>query len=470
MKLRPLTNLIILLLLLLPVKVLGLPEVAGLMISSVSPFAGQTNVPVKINEGAKIVFANSSLNINESSLENNIIILSSDSSEKMFAKNFQTHNSQDPIIDTVVNFYFGRAGDASSLNCQLKNNTTYTVTLKGGSSGIKGIADGYSQIMASDYSWSFTTGDDTFSPDVKILSGKNQPNVNALFSFETDEPTNYEINYGYAGGTQAKFSSNNFKSRHDFYMPVLMVGKNYNLKLTAKDRQGNTKEVDFIIEVLNISNVSIKIGEKSAQITWQTSRPTATAIEYGVSTKYEIKKNINESRTSHQLALNDLLLGQNKYHFRIKAEEKSGISYSIDYDFQTLANNPTYYNDEGFWRNVGGETVSDAGTLELVTPVKDAAQAITSEARGETSGPTESGQVKGLSDDKSQPADSFGDVILYMLLIIGLGSVIYLKQKELSLLGKRVYSGLLSPFKANNKLNKTIDSAIEEEIKKKRGQ
>jgi len=250
----------------------------------------------------------------------------------------------------------------------------------------------------------------------------------------------------------------------EFYMSVLMIGKNYNLKLTAKDRQGNVKEVDFIIEVLNITNVGIKLGDQSAEITWQTSRPTATAIEYGVSTKYEIK--INESKTYHKLAINDLLLGQNKYHFRIKAEEKTGISYSIDYDFQTLANNPTYYNDEGFWRNVGGETAS-VGASETIAPVKDVTQVITPEVRGETLSSTESGNVKGLSDDNSQSSDSFSDIILYILLISGLGSLVYLKKKELVILGKNVYPVLIAPFKTNNKLNKTIDSAIEEEIKKK---
>ncbi|PIP30818.1 hypothetical protein COZ22_02475 [bacterium (Candidatus Howlettbacteria) CG_4_10_14_3_um_filter_37_10] len=466
MKLRPLISLIIFLSLLLPTKAWGLPQAAELMVLSVSPSKSQTNVPVKIDEGVKINFANSLLTINEASLMSNVIVTSGDGSEKMFAKNFQTHNSQDPIIETVVNFYFGRVGDDTRLNCQLKNNTTYTITLKGGDSGIRGIADGYSQIMASDYSWSFTTGNDTFSPEVKIMSSKNQPNVNALFSFEADEPTNYDISYSYVGSAQVKFSSNNFKVRHDFYMSVLMIGKNYNLKLTAKDRQGNVKEVDFIIEVLNITNVGIKLGDQSAEITWQTSRPTATAIEYGVSTKYEIKKNINESKTYHKLAINDLLLGQNKYHFRIKAEEKTGISYSIDYDFQTLANNPTYYNDEGFWRNVGGETAS-VGASETIAPVKDVTQVITPEVRGETLSSTESGNVKGLSDDNSQSSDSFSDIILYILLISGLGSLVYLKKKELVILGKNVYPVLIAPFKTNNKLNKTIDSAIEEEIKKK---
>jgi Bacterial Ig-like domain/RTX calcium-binding nonapeptide repeat (4 copies) len=68
----------------------------------------------------------------------------------------------------------------------LEANSTYTVTIKGGSEGVKDLAG---NALEQDYSWSFTTAPDTTPPETTIASGPSGyvKSTSASFSFLSSE-------------------------------------------------------------------------------------------------------------------------------------------------------------------------------------------------------------------------------------------------------------------------------------------
>ncbi|HBG81706.1 TPA: hypothetical protein DDW69_02580 [candidate division CPR2 bacterium] len=404
-----------------------------LQITSVSPSVNSTSVPVNLVNGISVSFSNSGVVIDENTLKANVSITSP--SDSVFIKYFRTYSS---------GFSFEIAREATSFNnCQLKPFTNYTVRINGGYSGIMGLhALEPHYLLEEGYSWSFTTGADTVLPNLKFTSKSEAPTVNALVSWEADEQVRYELQYGYPGSTLSKKHDSNYKTRHEGSLSDLIINKVYDVKLFAWDSSGNQSSSDFKIETLSILDVSINLLSNSAEIRWKTSRPTDTTVEYGVSENYENSATVSGMGNNHLITIKNLVFGKNKYHFRIKALESFGVSYSGDFNFETLATNPGFYRNEGFYigENVGGgqnppsaieKIISNqsAFPVSLVTPTPSIVNT------GDKN--SENGKVKGVEsikelsqDSVSKKGGSYLSIFLFGAMVLAALGFFYYKDLE----------------------------------------
>jgi hypothetical protein len=103
-------------------------------------------------------------------------------------------NSSTPVTATVSPSSWPTANKATlDPSSDLASNTTYTATIKGGSTGAKDPAD---QALQEDYSWSFTTAADTTAPRVSTATPTGTgvargTNATATFS-ERMDPTSID--------------------------------------------------------------------------------------------------------------------------------------------------------------------------------------------------------------------------------------------------------------------------------------
>jgi hypothetical protein len=97
------------------------------------------------------------------------------------------------------------------------------------------------------------------------------------------------------------------------------------------------------IEVTNLST-------KSATITWQTSEPATSEVEYGLDAKYILSDVDDKLTKTHSVALNPKnLAGHKTYHFQVKSVDGSGnLAFSKDLTFRT---EPTHATSKygNFW-------------------------------------------------------------------------------------------------------------------------
>jgi hypothetical protein len=90
----------------------------------------------------------------------------------------------------------------------------------------------------------------------------------------------------------------------------------------------------------DISNIGVSnIGTSSALVSWTTSEPATSEIDFGITTKYELTSGNNIFVTDHKLNLNYKLLNPDTtFHYRIKSVDASGnVSTTPDQTFSTKA-------------------------------------------------------------------------------------------------------------------------------------
>ena len=66
----------------------------------------------------------------------------------------ELRNASNALITATVSYNAGTRTATVTPSAALANKTVYTVTIKGGASGVKDVAG---NALASDYNWSFTT-------------------------------------------------------------------------------------------------------------------------------------------------------------------------------------------------------------------------------------------------------------------------------------------------------------------------
>jgi hypothetical protein len=89
-----------------------------------------------------------------------------------------------------------------------------------------------------------------------------------------------------------------------------------------------------------ISNVQVTdIGTNSALVSWETSEPATSEVNYGITTKYELTNGNGLYVTTHKLSLSyNLLSADTDFHFQIKSVDAAGnTATSDDHTFATKA-------------------------------------------------------------------------------------------------------------------------------------
>src|SRR5581483_8017392 len=74
-----------------------------------------------------------------------------------------------------------------------------------------------------------------------------------------------------------------------------------------------------------------------ATVTWQTSEPATSEVDYGLTTKYILNVTDNKLTTNHSVTLNPKdLLPNTTYHFVVKSVDGEGnLAFSKDFSFKT---------------------------------------------------------------------------------------------------------------------------------------
>jgi hypothetical protein len=132
----------------------------------------------------------------------------------------------------------------------------------------------------------------------------------------------------------------------------LAAATTYHFRVLSRDAAGNlATSVDFIFTTLAgsttatptadttapvISNVAVvRVTSSSAIITWTTSEPATTQVEYGVTTAYGSLSGNTTLVQSHSQLLTGLARGTT-YHFRVRSIDAAGnTSVTADQTFRT---------------------------------------------------------------------------------------------------------------------------------------
>jgi len=273
--------------------------------------------------------------IDKSSVNKDTIKISSNDSTKIYPK-FNGDQECGDCGDFYHSFFINLV-DEDNNEILLKPNTTYTVTLKGGGSGLIAYYDSSEKYYAqlnNDYSWSFKTGDDNVPPKISSVS-KQTTNTSVKIEWETNEPAKSKILYGLDSNYGMTKSIDDYDESNSLILTGLEQGKNYKFKIVAEDSLGNENYYTSDFTTLGINSIQISsVGENSATITWSTNRGTDSYVEYGDDTNYGSLEGYGSLSTSHNVILVSLDAGTT-YNFRVKASEVGGISYSDNFTFKT---------------------------------------------------------------------------------------------------------------------------------------
>ncbi len=275
--------------------------------------------------------------IDKSSVNKDTIEISSNDSTKVYPK-FNGDQECGDCGDFYHSFFINLV-DEDGNEILLKPNTTYTITIKGGDSGLITYYDSsfekYYAQLNNDYTWSFKTGDDDVPPKISSVS-KKTTNTSVKIEWNTNEQAKSRILYGLDTNYEMSKSIDEYRESNSIILTGLEQGKNYKFKIISEDSLGNENYYSSDFTTLGINSIQISsIGENSATITWATNRTTDSYVEYGENTKYGSLEGYDTLSTSHNVVLANLNAGTN-YNFRIKASEAGGISYSDNFIFKTI--------------------------------------------------------------------------------------------------------------------------------------
>jgi hypothetical protein len=403
-------------------------EVCGLIIGiGISPNNPKTGIGYPI--------------VDESSVNSNSIIVSSSDNNKI---NVRFQGKQE--CSNCGDFYHSFSITLINSNQEeilLKPNSTYTITIKSGENGLKAYYEAsyqkYYAYLEQDYSWSFTTGDDTVPPKISLVAVKTT-NKTAFLSWITNEQATNKILYGLTTDYDKNITFDALSTNHSATFSNLDQGKKYYYKIISKDAFGNENFFIGDFNTLEINNVQVSsIDNNSAVISWTTNRNTDSYVEYGTSLNYGLLEGNNIPITIHNVRLVNLSPGT-VYNFRIRANENGLISYSQNYSFKTTGEQPQGNSSPSLIPNSPTPTNKLSPTMNWTTQLKAIKDVKSNNSETKNNSinliskfptttkaleSTSSGKVAGVSNSKNQ-----SNKFIYLTLGATSLSVIFLLNKS----------------------------------------
>ena len=173
---------------------------------------------------------------------------------------------------------------------------------------------------------------DVVAPTIYNVSSSSTSETSVLIIWTTDEYANSEIDFGhaypYASGT---VSNANFVIDHTLLLESLVPCQTYEYIIHSTDPYSNerisfdhtfTTPCDETAPVISDIQTNT-ITDSSAIVSWQTSEPATTIIEFGISDISEHIISIPGYTNAHQVSLIGLLSNQ-IYQYRVRAIDVSG--------------------------------------------------------------------------------------------------------------------------------------------------
>ncbi|QQS61822.1 MAG: fibronectin type III domain-containing protein [Candidatus Moraniibacteriota bacterium] len=176
-------------------------------------------------------------------------------------------------------------------------------------------------------------------PSISGVKVKDITGESAVVSWETDEVSNSQVRYGttkeFGSGSiddTVNSSLQNYTTSHSVTLRGLIPSTKYYYSALSLDTAGNigtssqqTFQTQSPSSISSIKASSKQIGETT--ITWKTSTPTTSIVEYGNTENYGQTRKSEELKKDHEIIINNLL-ENSTYHFRVKGEDESKNLFS----------------------------------------------------------------------------------------------------------------------------------------------
>lgn len=207
---------------------------------------------------------------------------------------------------------------------------------------------------------------DKTAPVISNINVSSATGESVTITWNTDEKTSSSVKYGIVAGTFDNMAGNSLESSataeyvtaHTVVINNLIPSTKYYYTVISVDTGGNigeSSEANFTTaspsSLSSIKAVSNSLNE--ATITWKTSKPTSSTVEYGLTENYGEIKTANQLTQEHSAVISNLDSGQT-YHFRVKGkDEDNNLFSSGDYTFvpksppQILSTKVTSINEHG---------------------------------------------------------------------------------------------------------------------------
>ena len=220
-------------------------------------------------------------------------------------------------IEATVDYESYESSNVALLwpSSNLASNTTYTATIKGGSSGAKALS-GYP--LELDYSWTFTTAADTTVPDTTIDSGPSGTvsSTTASFGFSSNESGS---TFKCRLDSTSESAWSDCSSAQDY--DGLSEGT-HTFEVKATDTSGNTDPtpasrtwtVDASPDTTILSGPSDYVSSTSASFSFSSSEPGST---------FQCSRD-GASFTACSSPKSYSSLSQGNHTFRVRAVDKAG--------------------------------------------------------------------------------------------------------------------------------------------------
>jgi|GEM_PF-2248234 len=184
-----------------------------------------------------------------------------------------------------------------------------------------------------------STTPDTVAPIISEIQVVRTTSRSAVIEWKTNEPASSKIIYGTTTAYGLKKTEDDRERTHRMKIKKLIPNTTYNFAVVATDRAGNTSTSSNMTFATKqrvkdttapaISGVTVSVGTSTARITWTTSEPTTSEIDYGTTTSYGSNTTALTLGTSHDITLTSLT-PVTTYNFRITAEDSAGNATSTN--------------------------------------------------------------------------------------------------------------------------------------------
>ncbi|MBP9773150.1 MAG: fibronectin type III domain-containing protein [Candidatus Peribacteraceae bacterium] len=185
------------------------------------------------------------------------------------------------------------------------------------------------------------------APSVPVMSAVGSTGItatDATITWSTDVASDTQVEYGLTTAYGITTTLNvSLLTSHSQVLTGLSPSTTYHYRVKSKNAAGLATSNNFTFTTTGqslpfINTVTVKsIGSNSATITWLTSIPADTQVEYGTTTAYGSATIVDPALvTTHGVSLTGLAPAT-FYHYRVKSRGAGGLSVSGNFTFTTAA-------------------------------------------------------------------------------------------------------------------------------------
>ncbi len=202
---------------------------------------------------------------------------------------------------------------------------------------------------SADFTFTTAAPEDTAPPVITAIASSSVTGTGALITWTTNEASSSQVEYGLTSGYGSTSGLNTtMVTSHSQSLAGLAPATRYHYRVKSRDDAGNTAvSGDYTFTTSDtaaptISGVtSSNITQSGALISWTTSEPSDSTVEYGTAMDYGSTAGSSLQGTSHSVALSGLK-STTQYHYRVKSRDTSGNqAVSGDQTFTTAGSDDT---------------------------------------------------------------------------------------------------------------------------------